>query len=35
VKALFSEIDFGGHLPVTIPAIAELGFGIAVPRRAK
>jgi beta-N-acetylhexosaminidase len=35
VKALFSEIDIGGHLPVTIPAIAELGFGIAVPRRAK
>jgi beta-N-acetylhexosaminidase len=35
VKALFGEIDIGGHLPVTIPGIAELGFGIAVPRRAK
>ena len=35
VKALFGEIDIGGHLPVTIPGIAELGFGIAMPRRAK
>jgi len=35
VKALFGEIDIGGHLPVTIPGIAELGFGISVPRHAK
>jgi beta-N-acetylhexosaminidase len=35
VKALFGEIDIGGHLPVTIPGTAEFGFGIAVPRRAK
>jgi beta-N-acetylhexosaminidase len=35
VKALFGEIDIGGHLPVTIPGIADLGFGIAMPRRAK
>lgn len=35
VKALFGEIEIGGHLPVTIPGIAEFGFGIAVPRRAK
>jgi len=31
VKALFGEIDIGGHLPVTIPGVAELGFGIALP----
>jgi len=35
VKSLFGEIDIGGHLPVTIPGIAELGFGISVPRHAK
>jgi beta-N-acetylhexosaminidase len=35
VKALFGEIDIGGHLPITIPGIAELGFGIAMPRRSK
>jgi beta-N-acetylhexosaminidase len=35
VKALFGEIDIGGHLPVTIPGIAEYGFGIAMPRRGK
>jgi beta-N-acetylhexosaminidase len=35
VKALFGEIDLGGHLPVTIPGIADLGFGITMPRRAK
>jgi hypothetical protein len=35
VKALFGEIDIGGHLPVTIPGIADFGFGIAVPRHAK
>jgi beta-N-acetylhexosaminidase len=32
VKALFGEIDIGGHLPVTIPSIAELGFGIVMRR---
>ena len=35
VKALFGEIDIGGHLPVTIPGIADFGFGIAIPRRVK
>jgi hypothetical protein len=35
VKALFGEIDIGGHLPVTIPGIADFGFGIPVPRHAK
>jgi beta-N-acetylhexosaminidase len=35
VKALFGEIDIGGHLPITIPGMAEFGFGIAVPRHAK
>jgi beta-N-acetylhexosaminidase len=35
VKALFGEIDIGGHLPVTIPGIADFGFGIAMPRRGK
>jgi beta-N-acetylhexosaminidase len=35
VKALFGEIDINGHLPVTIPGIAEFGFGISIPRRAK
>ncbi len=35
VKALYGEIDIGGHLPVTIPGIADFGFGITVPRRAK
>jgi beta-N-acetylhexosaminidase len=33
VKALFGEIEIGGHLPVTIPGIADLGFGIVLPRR--
>ena len=32
VKALFGEIEIGGHLPVTIPGIADFGFGIVVPR---
>jgi beta-N-acetylhexosaminidase len=32
-KALFGEIEIGGHLPVTIPGIADLGFGIVLPRR--
>jgi beta-N-acetylhexosaminidase len=35
VKALFGEIDINGHLPVTIPGIAEFGFGISVPRRVR
>ena len=35
VKAVFGEIDIGGHLPVTIPGIADFGFGIAIPRAAK
>ena len=35
VKALFGEIDISGHLPVTIPGIADFGFGIIVPRRAR
>jgi beta-N-acetylhexosaminidase len=35
VKALFGEIDINGHLPVTIPGIADFGFGISLPRRAK
>jgi beta-N-acetylhexosaminidase len=28
VKAMFGEIGIDGHLPVTIPGIAERGFGI-------
>jgi hypothetical protein len=28
VKALFGEIAIRGHLPVTIPGIAERGAGI-------
>src|SRR5207248_10762956 len=35
VKALFGEIDIRGHLPVRIPGVADLGFGISLPRRAK
>ena len=35
VRALFGEIDIQGHLPVTIPGIADFGFGIAAPRSAK
>ena len=35
VKALFGEIEINGHLPVTIPGIAEFGSGITVPRRAR
>jgi beta-N-acetylhexosaminidase len=31
VKALFGEIDIHGHLPVTIPGIAERGDGIQRP----
>jgi len=31
VKALFGEIPVRGHLPVTIPNIAERGAGIERP----
>jgi beta-N-acetylhexosaminidase len=33
VKALFGEILIHGHLPVTIPGIAQRGFGIERPRQ--
>lgn len=32
-KALFGEIDIQGHTPVSIPQVAALGTGIAVPRK--
>jgi len=35
VRALFGEIDIGGRLPVRIPGVADLGFGISVPKRAR
>jgi beta-N-acetylhexosaminidase len=35
VRALFGEIEIRGHLPVTIPGIADFGFGITVARSAK
>ena len=31
VKALFHEIEFHGHLPVTIPGVASRGTGIVAP----
>jgi beta-N-acetylhexosaminidase len=31
VKALFGEIPIGGHLPVTIPNIAQRGAGMERP----
>jgi beta-N-acetylhexosaminidase len=34
VKALFAEIPIGGHLPVTIPHIADRGAGILRPVRS-
>jgi beta-N-acetylhexosaminidase len=34
VKAIFGEIPFGGHLPVTIPGIANRGEGIVRPVKA-
>jgi beta-N-acetylhexosaminidase len=34
VKALFGEIPIRGHLPVTIPSVANYGEGLAVPARA-
>jgi beta-N-acetylhexosaminidase len=33
VKALFGEIPIRGHLPVTIPGIAQRGAGIERPRQ--
>jgi hypothetical protein len=35
VKALFGEIAIRGRLPVTIPNIAQRGFGIERPMEAK
>lgn len=35
VKALFGEIPIGGHLPVSIPEIAERGAGISRPQILK
>jgi len=34
VKAVFGEIPIGGHLPVTIPGIANRGEGLQRPARA-
>jgi len=31
VKALFGEIPFRGHSPVSIPGVVELGGGITAP----
>jgi beta-N-acetylhexosaminidase len=31
VEALFGEIDIRGHLPVSIPGLANYGDGIQVP----
>ena len=33
VKAIFGEISIGGHLPVTIPGLAEYGAGLPVQAR--
>jgi beta-N-acetylhexosaminidase len=33
VKALWGEIAIGGHLPVTIPGLANYGDGIALPAK--
>jgi beta-N-acetylhexosaminidase len=35
VKALWGEIAIGGHLPVSIPGLANYGDGIAVAKAAK
>jgi beta-N-acetylhexosaminidase len=35
VKALWGEIDIRGHLPVTIPGLANYGEGIAVAAKTK
>jgi beta-N-acetylhexosaminidase len=35
VKALFGEIPIGGHLPVSIPTIADPGAGISRPQILK
>ena len=34
-KALFGEIPIGGRLPVSIPGIAKIGDGIAVPASSR
>ena len=34
VKALFGEIAIRGHLPVTIPGLANYGDGIALAARS-
>jgi beta-N-acetylhexosaminidase len=33
VKAVFGEIPIGGHLPVTIPGVANRGEGLERPAR--
>ena len=33
VKALFGEVPIHGHLPVSIPGIAQRGFGIERPMK--
>jgi beta-N-acetylhexosaminidase len=33
VKALYGEIEINGHHPVTIPGVADFGFGIHVTRK--
>ena len=35
VKAIFGEIEISGHTPVSIPQVAPLGLGIAVPSRSQ
>jgi len=35
IKALWGEIDIRGHMPVTIPGLANYGEGIVVAARAK
>ena len=35
VKALFGEIPITGHLPVTIPGLAQYGEGIQLPLRSR
>ena len=32
VKAIFGELEKGGHLPVTLPAVAKRGFSLPLPR---
>jgi beta-N-acetylhexosaminidase len=33
IKALFGEIPIGGHLPVSIPNVAQRGAGLDRPRQ--